>query len=78
MTSTFLMLVASSVTGNKLGVKTMAKLLASILFSAEASATSDKNRTRQVSEALCNGGNRRLAVKIASVLESPDNLQHLK
>ena len=102
VTSTFLMLVASSVTGNKLGVKTMAKLLEkfvkmiefrvehcdltekkimyleSILFSADASATSDKNRIRQVSEALCKGGNKRLAVKIASIFESPDNLQHLK
>ena len=52
--------------------------LESILFSADASATSDKNRIRQVSEALCKGGNKRLAVKIASIFESPDNLQHLK
>ena len=76
--STFLILVASSVTGNKLGVNTMAKLLASILFSADFSATSDKNRIRQVSEALCKGGNKRLAVKMASIFESSDNLQHLK
>ena len=40
--STFLMLVAFSVTGNKLGVNTIAKLRASILLDSDALETSDK------------------------------------
>ena len=76
--STFLIFVALSLTGNKLGVNTIAKLLASILLNADAFATSDKNRIKHDKVAACNGGNKRQAVKMASVLDSPVNLQHLK
>ena len=76
--STFLMLVAFSVTGNKLGVNTIAKLRASILFESDELETSDKNRIRQDNVAACKGGNKRQAVKTASILASPVNLQHLK
>ena len=76
--STFLIFVALSLTGNKLGVNTIAKLLASILLNADAFATSDKNLIKHDKVAACNGGNKRQAVKMASVLDSPVNLQHLK
>ena len=76
--STFLMLVAFSVTGNKLGVNTIAKLRASILLDSDALETSDKNRIRLDNAAACKGGNKRQAVKTAPVLASPVNLQHLK
>ncbi len=76
--STFLILVASSLTGKRQGVKTMAKLLASILLDSLDLATSDKNLRRQLKVAACNGGNKRLAVKMPSIFASPESLQHLK
>ena len=76
--STFLRFVAESLTGKRQGVKTIAKLLESILLWMEFSATCDRNLIRHVREAACNGGNKRQAVKIASLLVSPVNLQHLK
>ena len=76
--STFLRLVADSLTGNKHGVKTIAKLLESILLWMEFWATWARNLIRTVREAACNGGNKRQADKTASTLVSPVNLQHLK
>ena len=76
--STFLIFVAFSPTGNKLGVNTIAKLRASILFESDALETSDRNRIRLDNAAACKGGNKRQAVKTAPVLASPVNLQHLK
>ena len=72
--------LAFSLIGNKLGVKTIAKLLESILFMDEAFATSDKNLTKHVKVAACKGGSKRHADKIASILASspPVTLQHLK
>ena len=66
--STFLIFVALSLTRNKLGENTIPKFLASILLNAEAFSTSDKNRIRQDKVAACNGGNKRHAVKMASIL----------
>ena len=76
--STFLRLVADSLTGNRHGVKTIAKLLESILLWMEFWATWARNLIRTVREAACNGGNKRQADKTASTLVSPVNLQHLK
>ena len=76
--STFFIFVASSVTGNRQGVNTIARLRSSILFEAEACATSLRNRITQVSVAECNGGNKRHAVKMASIFDSPVILLHLQ